>query len=74
MVKLKLGSIVDHKPIKVTIELPASIHWDLAAYAAVLTQETGQTINDPIKLIAPILERFMATDRAFSKAKRAKLK
>ena len=33
MTKLKLGPIADDKPIKVTLELPASLHRDLTAYA-----------------------------------------
>jgi hypothetical protein len=41
------------------------------AYAEMLGQETGQAISDPTKLIAPMLIRFMATDRAFAKAKRS---
>jgi hypothetical protein len=39
------------------------------AYAEVLAAETGQAIA-PAKLIAPMLARFMATDRAFAKARR----
>ena len=29
MAKLKLGPIVDDKPIKVTVEMPAALHRDL---------------------------------------------
>jgi len=36
----------------------------------VLTRETGQPIGDPVKLISPMVERFMATDRGFAKARR----
>lgn len=70
MTKLKLGPIIDDKPVKVTIELPAQLHRDLAAYAAALGREQGQTIGDPTKLIAPMLERFIATDRGFARARR----
>ena len=70
MTKLKLGAIADDRPIKVTVELPAPLHRDLVAYAEVLAYETGQTATDPVKLIAPMLQRFMATDRAFVKARR----
>ena len=69
MAKLKLGPIADDKPVKVTVELPASLHRDLAAYAEVLARETGQTL-EPAKLIAPMLSRFMATDRAFAKLRK----
>ena len=71
MAKLKLGAIVDDKPVKLTVELPVGIHHDLLAYAEALARETGQKIPDPSRLIAPMLGRFMATDRAFRKARRA---
>jgi hypothetical protein len=70
MAKLKLGPIEDDKPVKVSIELPATVHRDLVAYAELLTRETGQ-LGEPMKLIAPMLARFMATDRGFLKAKRS---
>ena len=70
MAKLKLGVIADDKPVKLTVELPADVHRDLAAYAEVLARETGQSISDPGKLVAPMLARFMATDRAFAKIRR----
>ena len=71
MTRLKLGPIEDDKPVKVTIELPASIHRDLLTYAQLLARGTGQTSIEPGKLIAPMLAQFMATDRAFAKARRA---
>lgn len=70
MTKLKLGAIADDKPIKVTIELSAALHQDLVAYADVLARETGQPIADPAKLIAPMVQRFIATDRGFAKIRR----
>jgi hypothetical protein len=68
--KLKLGSIPDDRPMKLAVELPAAVHRDLLAYTEVLARETGQPIADPSKLIAPMLARFMAMDRAFAKARR----
>ncbi len=70
MVKLKLGAIADDKSGKLIVELPADVHRNLAAYADVLAREAGQSILDPAKLVAPMLARFMATDRAFAKARR----
>ncbi len=70
MPKLKLGALADDKPVKLTIELPATVHRDLLAYADALARETGQPIVDPSKLVAPMLARFMATDRGFGKARR----
>jgi hypothetical protein len=72
MSKLKLSTLLDDKPVKLTIDLPAAVHRDLAAYAELLATETGQAAIDPTKLISPMLARFMASDRAFAKAKRAK--
>jgi hypothetical protein len=72
MPKLKLGTIVDDKPVKVTIDLPAALHRDLVAYAEALGRETGQAGVEPAKLIGPMLAQFMATDRAFAKLRRTK--
>ncbi|WP_066522035.1 DUF2274 domain-containing protein [Sphingobium cloacae] len=58
----KIGPLVDDRPVKLSIELPATIHRDLVDYGAALVVE---------KLVAPMLARFMATDRAFAKAKRS---
>jgi hypothetical protein len=70
MAKLKLGAIDDDKPVKLTIELPAAVHRDLVAYGHVLARETGRDAPEPAKLIAPMIARFMATDRAFAKLRR----
>ncbi|MGL4490389.1 MAG: DUF2274 domain-containing protein [Rhizobiaceae bacterium] len=70
MSKLKLGPLEDDKPVKVAVELSAALHRDLLAYAETLGKETGQTIGEPTKLIAPMIERFMASDRGFAKLRR----
>jgi hypothetical protein len=70
MAKLKLGPIADDRPVKLTIELPAAVHRDLVTYTEVLGRETGQPVGEPAKLIAPMVERFMATDRGFAKVRR----
>jgi hypothetical protein len=69
MSKLKLGPIVEDKPVRLTVDLPAGVHRDLVAYAEALATETGKA-SEPARLIAPMLARFMATDRAFVSAKR----
>jgi hypothetical protein len=71
MTQLKLGPLADDKPLKVTVELPAAVYRDLVAYAEVLGRTTGQSISEPAKLIVPMLERFMSTDRAFTRARRS---
>ena len=70
MANLKLGAIEDDKPVKLTVELPATIHRDLVAYAEVLGREGGGAI-EPARLIAPMLSRFMTTDREFMKRRRS---
>jgi len=71
MTKLKLGPLVDDRPVKLSIELPASVHRDLVAYGEQLARTAGATRPiEPVKLIAPMLERFMTTDRVFAKARR----
>jgi hypothetical protein len=72
MAKLKLGAIEDDKPVKLTIELPAAVHRDLVAYAEALAREIQQPNVEPARLVAPMLARFMAADRAFAKARRQK--
>lgn len=64
MPKLKLGPILDDKPVRVTLDLPATLHRDLVAYAEALAHETGQQV-EVTKLVAPMLERFLAGDRGF---------
>lgn len=70
MTKLKLGTIPDDKPVKVTVELPAALHRDLVTYAEILSREGGQQVGDPLRLIVPMLERFISTDRGFARSRR----
>ncbi|MDF3155460.1 DUF2274 domain-containing protein [Mesorhizobium sp. XAP10] len=72
MAKLKLGAVADDKPVKISLELPATVHRDLIVYAEVLGRETGQPVGEPARLIVPMIERFMATDRVFAKARRTR--
>jgi hypothetical protein len=67
MTKLKLAALSDDKPVKLAVELPATLHRDLLAYAEILAHQSGQPISEPTKLIAPMLARFMATERAFAR-------
>ena len=69
MVKLKLSAVPEDRPVKLTVELPAAVHRDLVAYADLLARESGQKI-EPAKLVAPMLARFISTDRAFVRARR----
>ncbi|HWU73505.1 MAG TPA: DUF2274 domain-containing protein [Sphingomonas sp.] len=70
MAGLKLTGMIEDKPVRIALELPGSIHRDLVRYAAALSEQSGQPPLAPEKLIGPMIERFMATDREFAKARR----
>ncbi|MBT0779314.1 MULTISPECIES: DUF2274 domain-containing protein [Paracoccus] len=73
MTKLKLGPITDDSPVKMTVELPASLHRDRPLYGELLGRSGtgGQGVAvPPQKLVVPMLERFLASDRGFAKARR----
>jgi len=67
MPKLRLAAFEDDKPVRLTIELPAKLHRDLIAYGRILG---GDTPIEPTKLVAPMLERFIASDRGFAQSRR----
>jgi hypothetical protein len=69
MAKLKLSAIPDDRPVKLTIELPGTVHRDLVAYAEIFAQEHGQRV-EPAKLVPSMVARFISTDRAFVRARR----
>lgn len=71
MSKLKLAIIEDDKPVRLTLEIPAAVHRDLIAYEQALSATGGRAVA-PEKLIVPMVTRFMATDRGFIQARRAK--
>lgn len=72
MTNLKLGAIIEERPVRLTVELPAAVHRDLLAYGEVLARETGEAKPvEPARLIAPMLCRFMATDRAFNRLRKS---
>lgn len=70
MTKLKLDDVIEDKPVKMTIEFPAEVYADLLDYAAVISEGKKESEPQPEKLVVPMLSRFMATDRAFAKARR----
>jgi hypothetical protein len=70
MNKLKLGPLEDETPVKLSLDLPAALHRDLVAYAQALAAETGGKAVEPARLVAPMLARFMATDRAFVRGRK----
>ncbi|CAN5500690.1 DUF2274 domain-containing protein [soil metagenome] len=70
MSKLKLGPLEDETPVKLALELPAAIHRDLVAYAQAHAAQEGSKAAEPARLVAPMLARFMATDRAFIRGRK----
>ena len=69
MSKLKLSSVLDDTPVKLTVELPAAVHRDLVAYSEALKKGGGRAV-EPAKLVPPMVARFMGTDREFARMKR----
>lgn len=70
MTRLRLSDITDEKPVKLTIEIPARLHRDLVSYAAVLNGGSSEGAPGPADLVAPMLERFIASDREFARHRR----
>ena len=71
MAKLKIARLAEEKAVKISLELPASVHRDLVSYAEILARQSGgKPVCDPKMLIAPMLARFMATDRAFARLRK----
>ena len=68
MTTLKLAGLQDDTPVKLSFEMPADTHRDLVLYAQVLSADADRDYS-PSQLIAPMLSRFMATDRSFIAAK-----
>jgi hypothetical protein len=70
--KLKLGPLPDDKPVRVAVTLSAELHRLLLAYAEALAAEGGGTAAPAVeKLIPPMLERFVRSDRAFLRLRNA---
>ena len=71
MTKLRLGPIVEEKPVKLTLELSGALMQNLHDYAAVHAKLTGLVAAlPPEKLIPAMIDRFIASDREFSKQRR----
>jgi hypothetical protein len=71
MTRLKLSDLADEKPVKITLELPAKLHRELSAYAVALNEGEVKGAPPPERLIPPMIERFIATDRSFAKGRRS---
>ena len=69
MTRLKLSDITDGKPVTLTIEIPARVHRRLVEYGVVLNGGVSEGAPVPELLIPPMIERFVAGDRDFAKAR-----
>ena len=69
--KLRLGPLPKTESIKLTFACPASLKANLDLYAEQHAQTYGEAV-DAATLIPHMLEAFMAGDRGFVKATRAK--
>lgn len=71
MTRLKLADLADEKPMRLTLDIPARLHRDLAAYALAVNGGDPKGAPTVERLVPPMLERFIATDRAFAKLRRS---
>lgn len=71
MSKLRLGPVLEEKPVKIALELPGALMRELSDYARVHAALTGLANPlPPERLIPPMIERFIATDREFARRRR----
>lgn len=70
MTRLKLEDLADEKPVRLTVEVSARLHRELVAYATALNGGETKGAPTPERLISPMIERFIATDRSYAKARR----
>jgi hypothetical protein len=67
---LKLADLADEKPVRLTVEVSARLHRELQAYATAVNDGDAKGAPPPERLIPPMIERFIATDRSFAKKRR----
>lgn len=70
MTRLKLEDLADEKPVRLTVEVSARLHRELLDYARVLNGGDAKGAPTPERLIPPMIERFIATDRSYAKSRR----
>jgi hypothetical protein len=69
--KLRLGPLLDDKAAKLTLELNARTMRDLNDYAFAHAEQNALSKPLPIeRLIGPMLDQFMGSDRAFKRLRR----
>ena len=66
MAKLRIGPLPDDRPVKRTITFTAALDALIRDYAAAIAAQDGLSEAPPVEKLVPIIvERFIATDRAF---------
>jgi hypothetical protein len=71
MTRLKLEDLADEKPVRLTVEVSARLHREMVAYAAALNGGDAKGAPTPERLIPPMIDRFIATDRSYAKSRRS---
>lgn len=71
MTRLKLADLADEKPVRLTVEVSARLHRELLAYAIALNGGDAKGAPSPERLIPPMIDRFIATDRSYAKIRRS---
>ncbi|MFT9458170.1 MAG: DUF2274 domain-containing protein [Acetobacter orientalis] len=61
---LRITEISNEKPVRVTVEMPASVYRNLSSYAQAVNTIQGHEIT-PQQLICPMIEKFILSDRVF---------
>lgn len=71
MSRLRLGPVGDDKPVKLTLEISPSLLTEIHLYSEVHARLTGRSAAlTPERLILPIVELFIASDREFIRQRR----
>jgi hypothetical protein len=69
--RLTLADLADEKPVRLTVDMSARLHREMLAYAIVLNGGEAKGAPTPERLIPPMIERFIATDRSYAKSRRS---
>lgn len=70
MTRLSLADLANEKPMRLTVEISARLHRELLSYATVVNGGDPKGAPPPERLIPPMIERFIATDRSYMKLRR----
>lgn len=71
MPDLKLPKLPERTPVKITITVAPELNTALQAYAELYREAYGEA--EPVAQLIPyMLENFLAADRGFAKAQRAR--